>query len=251
MGREVLRPRAALLRGEQGAVMPGAGVDRGRARGRPAGSRLRPAAQRESRERRTAAATSGIGSPVSVSPQPVGSGAISDSSAAGSPGMTIRARAASASSRARISRSNFSFAVTAPSVAAASVHEFGERLEDRPAALALVRLAPIARSRAKQVEDRFGLLPPKPFVERRSRLGFLHDHGDFELLDRGRATSLATSAARTIGTISIVGVHLRPLLRKAPRQRAATKRSRASGISRRSLHGGVFYGVLRGSLSSS
>lgn len=82
-------------------------------------------------------------------------------------------------------------------------------------ALALWRLAPVARSRAKQVEDRFGLLLPKPLVERRSRLGFLHDHGDFELLDRGRATSLATSAARTIGTISIAGVHLRPLLRKA------------------------------------
>ncbi len=67
--------------------------------------------QWDSRERRTAAATFGIGSPVNVSPQPAGSGAISGSSA-GSSGMTIRARAALASSRSSTSRSNFSFAVT-------------------------------------------------------------------------------------------------------------------------------------------
>lgn len=67
--------------------------------------------QWDSRERRTAATTFGIGSPVNVSPQPAGSGAISGSSA-GSSGMTIRARAALASSRSSTSRSNFSFAVT-------------------------------------------------------------------------------------------------------------------------------------------
>ena len=64
-------------------------------------------AQCDSRERRTAAATLGIGSPVRVSPQPAGNGAIS-----GSSGMTIRARAALASSRSSTSRSSFSFAVT-------------------------------------------------------------------------------------------------------------------------------------------
>jgi len=68
-------------------------------------------AQCDSRERRTAAATLGIGSPVSVSPQPAGSGAISGSST-GSSGITIRARAALASSRSSTSRSSFSFAVT-------------------------------------------------------------------------------------------------------------------------------------------
>lgn len=67
-------------------------------------------AQWESRERRTAAATSGIGSPVSVSPQPSGSATIVGS--AESAGTTILARAASASSRSSTSRSNFSFAVT-------------------------------------------------------------------------------------------------------------------------------------------
>jgi Recombinase len=50
-------------------------------------------AQWDSRERRTAAATLGIGSPVSVSPQPAGRAAISGSSI-GSSGTTIRARAA-------------------------------------------------------------------------------------------------------------------------------------------------------------
>lgn len=64
-------------------------------------------AQCDSRERRTAAATSGIGSPVKVSPQPSGNVTGSDSSET-----TMRARAASASSRSRISRSSFSFAVT-------------------------------------------------------------------------------------------------------------------------------------------
>jgi hypothetical protein len=68
-------------------------------------------AQCDSRERRTAAATFGIGSPVRVSPQPAGNAAISGSSTDSS-GMTIRARAALASSRSSTSRSSFSFAVT-------------------------------------------------------------------------------------------------------------------------------------------
>lgn len=68
-------------------------------------------AQCDSRERRTAAATFGIGSPVRVSPQPAGNAAISGSSTS-SLGMTIRARAALASSRSSTSRSSFSFAVT-------------------------------------------------------------------------------------------------------------------------------------------
>jgi hypothetical protein len=68
-------------------------------------------AQCDSRERRTAAATLGIGSPVRVSPQPAGNAAISGSST-GSSGITIRARAALASSRSSTSRSSFSFAVT-------------------------------------------------------------------------------------------------------------------------------------------
>lgn len=68
-------------------------------------------AQRDSRERRTAAATFGIGSPVRVSPQPAGNAAISGSST-GSSGMTMRARAALASSSSSTSRSSFSFAVT-------------------------------------------------------------------------------------------------------------------------------------------
>lgn len=67
-------------------------------------------AECDSRERRTAAATFGIGSPVSVSPHPAGSGAISGSSP-GPVETTMRARAASTSSRSRISRSSFSFAV--------------------------------------------------------------------------------------------------------------------------------------------
>ncbi len=64
-------------------------------------------AQCDSRDRRTAAATLGIGSPVRVSPEPAGSAAISGSSR-----MTIRARAALASSRSSTSRNSFSFAVT-------------------------------------------------------------------------------------------------------------------------------------------
>jgi hypothetical protein len=64
-------------------------------------------AQCDSRERRTAAATFGIGSPVRVSPQPAGNAAIS-----GSSGTTIRARAALASSSSSTSRNSFSFAVT-------------------------------------------------------------------------------------------------------------------------------------------
>ena len=68
-------------------------------------------AQCDSRERRTAAATLGIDSPVRVSPQPAGNGVISGSST-GSSRMTIRARAALASSRSSTSRSSFSFAVT-------------------------------------------------------------------------------------------------------------------------------------------
>jgi hypothetical protein len=132
------------------------------------------------------------------------------------------------------------------------VHEFGERLEDRPAALALGRLAPIARSCAKQVEDRFGLLPPKPLVER---------------ADPGSASSTIM-----VTLSSSIGVE-RPLSRRAPPARSERSRSLASisvhcckarrvsrggdeaieGVGGQSsviFTGGVFSGVFRGSLSS-
>lgn len=97
-------------------------------------------AQCDSRERRTAAATFGIGSPVSVSPHPAGSGAISGSST-GPVETTMRARAASASSRSRISRSSFSSAVTGTSVTPAQ--ESYDDIEPRAAVTLATTAAPI------------------------------------------------------------------------------------------------------------
>jgi len=67
--------------------------------------------QRPSRERRTAATTLGIGSPVNVSPQPAGSGAITGSSTA-SGSMARSAIPACSSVQSGTRRSSFSLAVT-------------------------------------------------------------------------------------------------------------------------------------------